>query len=80
MVHAPRAERLYGRAKVVMHQPGERVVVKEIDPPVYRLPNGLQPGDVVKLLDFSPGYWNVERESDGFRARISMVNIERTLK
>ena len=62
-----------------MHQPGDRVVVKEIDPPVYRLPKGLQPGDVVKLLEFSPGYWNVERESDGLRARISMVNIDRTL-
>jgi hypothetical protein len=55
-------------------------VVKEITPPVYKLPEGLHPGDVVKLLEFSPGYWTVERESDGLRAEISMALIDRVLK
>ncbi len=65
--------------KLVPPFPGQRAVIKDLDPPVYVLKGGLKDGDIVKLLEFSPGYWNVERESDGLCGRISMVNIERVL-
>ena len=66
----------YGRVP----QPGQRAVVKQIDPPVYKLPDGLYPGDLVTLLDFSPGYWNVRRELDSKTYRISMTLIDRVLE
>jgi hypothetical protein len=57
------------------YQVGDRVTVKEIVPPVYPLRDGLKPGDVVKLLSFDHGYWTVEREGDGLRSEIFIVNI-----
>lgn len=57
---------------------GDRVIIKEIDPPVYPLRHGLKPGDIVKILSCDTNsYFDVERESDGQRSRIYSVNIDR---
>jgi len=55
------------------------VTVKEISPPVYPLRDGLKPGDVVKLLESDRGWWQAQRESDGLRTLIYLVNINQNL-
>jgi hypothetical protein len=62
-----------------MHHPGDRVTVKEISPPLYPLRDGLRPGDVVRLLEFDHGWWQAQRESDGLRTLIYLVNIDQNL-
>jgi hypothetical protein len=41
----------------------------------YRLPDGLNEGDRVKLIAFEPGYWAVEK--DGRQFTVSMAGIQR---
>jgi hypothetical protein len=61
-------------------QPGQRAIVRQIDPPVYKLPEGLFSGDLVILIEFSPGNWQVRREVDGTIHHISMTLIDRVLE
>lgn len=67
-----------GRSPVFGPKAGNRVTVKESIPPgVYPLRSGLKAGEIVKLLDFDHGWWTVEREQDGARIQIFVVNIDR---
>jgi len=56
---------------------GDRVIVQEISPPVYKLRDGLRAGDLVRLDHFDHGYWDVTRESDGLQTKIYMILIDR---
>jgi len=59
-------------------KPGDFAIVQDSTPPgTYPLRNGLRAGDLVKLLSFDHGYWNVRRESDGLETVIYTVNIDR---
>lgn len=61
----------YGR----LQRPGDRVTVRNITPPVYQLPPGLNHGDIVTLKTFTPGYWEVETD-DKRTFTISIVLVD----
>jgi hypothetical protein len=54
-------------------QPGQLVRVQHC-PHAYRLPEGLKPGTVVKLLSWHSGGWTLE--ANGRRWNISMTNVD----
>src|SRR5262245_33968890 len=59
---------------------GTRVTVRLCDPPgAYPLRDGLQPGDVVLLLHFDHGWWDVQREADGSKTWINILNVGQVL-
>src|SRR4051812_11135864 len=51
---------------------GTRTTVRHVYG-AYPLPDGLNEGDEVTLVDFQPGYWQVER--DGRRYRVAMSGV-----
>lgn len=59
---------------------GTRVtVINPVGPPIYMLPRGLEVGEVVVLLNFDYGYWQVVRESDGAPFRIYLINVDQII-
>jgi len=59
---------------------GKRASVRNpVGPPVYTLPQGLHAGEVVVLLHFDHGYWQVVRESDSAPFCIYMLNVDQVV-
>lgn len=55
---------------------GSRVTVCLSNPPgAYPLKKGLLPGDIVILLHFDHGTWDVQRGSDGATFQINLLNV-----
>src|SRR3954451_13841217 len=51
---------------------GTRTTVRHVYG-AYRLPDGLNEGDEVTLVDFQPGYWHVEHKGERYRVAMSGV-------
>lgn len=60
-------------------RPGDLVTVDHVTGG-YPLRDGLQPGDVVRLLKFDHGWWDVRRESDGLETKLNMMGIDRIVE
>ena len=56
---------------------GRAILRHSIPEGSYPLRDGLEPGDVVKLIDFHVGYWTVQRERDGLEGVVYTVNVQR---
>ena len=59
---------------------GRAIVCHSIPEGSYPLREGLEPGDVVKLIDFHVGYWTVQRERDGLESVVFKTNIEKIVE
>ena len=49
-----------------------------MDPPVFRLPDGLSPGILVRTLEFAVGAWIVEEVNQPgrrFRVEINLLDV-----
>lgn len=59
-------------------RPGELCFTRQMDPAVYRLPEGLPAGVRVRTRTFSHGWWTVELEApDGRTWPVFVVLLER---
>lgn len=58
--------------KKIPPYPGDRATVRPVFGG-YRLPDGLNDGDKVTLVEFQPGYWTVEK--DGKEYQVFMGGI-----
>ena len=57
--------------------PRQICVTRQIDPPVYRLPDGLPPGTRVRVLTFDHGFWTVEElDPPGRTWRVFVILLE----
>ncbi|HWN97409.1 MAG TPA: hypothetical protein VNT99_20425 [Methylomirabilota bacterium] len=56
---------------------GDMIEVRDSDPVGCYPLRGLQPGDLVKMLDFETGAYTVQRERDGLETIIAYQNIGR---
>jgi hypothetical protein len=59
---------------------GSWVVVRASDPPgAYSLPRGLKAGDIVVLLNFDRGWWDVRLAENAEDFRINLLNVGEVL-
>jgi len=58
---------------------GSRIVVRESDPVGCSPLHELQPGDIVRLIDFTVGAYTVQRESDGLEEVLAFQNLGEVL-
>ena len=59
-------------------RPGQLCLTREMDPPVFRLPEGLSPGILVRTLEFAVGAWIVEEVNPPgrrFRVEINLLDV-----